>query len=154
VTGNRAGHTAIYTEMLELLGGAAADGPPPTELERFEAVMGIRRNPHNGAPMHYSEQERERMIRRVLAEHLANRPEVASSLPRQSAARLKVRFPRTLYRDIGAAAQADGTSMNTLVVAACAAYLGRRAAMQSPVTQTTDAPERLSVMQPWGERSG
>jgi len=40
------------------------------------------------------------------------------------------------------------------VVAACAAYLGRRAAMQPPVAQTTDAPERLSVMQPWGEHSG
>lgn len=154
LTRNRGGHTATYTEMLELLGGSSADGPPPSELERFEAVMGMRRNPRNGAPMHYSEQERECMIRRVLAEHLVRHPEVASKVPRLSAPRLKVRFPRTLYREIGDAAQADGTSMNTLVVAACAAYLGRRAAMQSSGAPATAARETLSEVQPWGEHSG
>lgn len=121
----------VYLEMLEILGGSAGDGPPPDDYERFQAAMGTRRNPRNGAPMPYSQEERESLLRRVLAEYLAHRPEMAASCRRQSCARLKVRFPRTLYSEIGAAAQADGTSMNTFVVTACAAYLGRREASGS-----------------------
>ena len=115
-----------YLEMLELLGGSPDDGPPPDQLERFEAAMGVRRNRRNGAPMSYSDDERESLLRRVLAEHLTKRPELAARVRQHSSSRLQVRFPRILYQEISEAARADGTSINTFVLTACATYLGRR----------------------------
>ncbi|MBW6469148.1 MAG: hypothetical protein ACNA76_05965 [Anaerosomatales bacterium] len=141
-----------YLEMLEILGGSAADGPPPDDYERFQAAMGTRRNPRNGAPMPYTQEERESLLRRVLAEYLTRHPEMAASARGQSCARLKVRFPRTLYSEIGAAAQADGSSMNTFVVAACAAYLGRREVSGSRLLDPGSSSEDPLAAFDWSER--
>jgi hypothetical protein len=130
-----------YLEMLELLGGSAEDGPPPDPLERFEAAMGTRRNRRTGAPMPYTDAERDSLLRRVLADHLAHHPELAADVRRHSSACLKVRFPKTLYTEIGSAARADGTSLNTFVLTACASYLGRRAAVNGAADSRGDAGE-------------
>jgi hypothetical protein len=130
-----------YLEMLELLGGTAEDGPPPDPLEKFEAAMGTRRNRRTGAPMPYTDAERESLLRRVLADHLAHRPEFAADVRRHSSACLKVRFPKTLCREMGAASRADGTSLNTFVLTACASYLGRRAVVNGATDLRGDAGE-------------
>jgi hypothetical protein len=125
--------------MLELLGGSVEDGPPPDPLEKFEAAMGTRKNRRTGAPMPYTDEERESLLRRVLADHLARRPEIAADVRRHSSACLKVRFPQTLYTEIGSAARADGTSLNTFVLTACASYLGRRAVVNDATDSRHDA---------------
>jgi hypothetical protein len=89
--------------------------------------------------MPYTDAERESLLRRVLADHLAHRPELVADVRRHSSACLKVRFPKTLYSEIGAAARADGTSLNTFVLTACASYLGRRAAVNGATDSRGDA---------------
>lgn len=152
MSGTRSTHSA-YFEMLELLGGSAEDGFPPTEFERFEVALGTRRDPVTFAPVRYSKEEKESMIRRIVAEYLAHRPEVAAVVRKQACARLKVRFPRALYREVVAAAQADGTSANTFVLTACAIYLGRRRVVTTAPEQTLPPdPFRAGLGDaPWDE---
>ena len=157
ITRSRARSTATrssYLEMLELLGGSVEDGPPPDPLERFEAAMGTRRNRRNGAPMPYTDTERESLLRRVLADHLAHHPELAADVRRHSSACLKVRFPKTLYSEIGAAAWADGTSINTFVLTACASYLGRRATVKGATDSRGDVGEDQLAALLWEEPVG
>ncbi len=134
----RPGPAELYWEMLEALGGSQADGPPLQAHDRFAAAMGVRRDTRTGAPKPIAEHEREPLVRRILAEYLARRPEMAAQVRRRSCARLQVRFPRTLYGELALAASADGTSINTFVVAACAAAVAKRGVLG----QGTDQPER------------
>lgn len=137
---SRLGPAELYWEMLEALGGSQEDGPPLEAHDRFAAAMGVRRDARTGAPKPIAEHEREALVRRALAEHLARRPEMATHVRRRSCARLQVRFPRALYDELAAAAAADGTSINTFVVAACAGAVAKRRVLGNGTEQHTERP--------------